>query len=389
MYPASNAFHTAVQNGEKQMALLIFEDAVFTDEDINMDSGIEFHDYFNTSENLSIGQTPSNEISFELFNDDRLLNNYEFGDFTATLGVYLDSSVYTKEGNVWIRTSANTYTGMSESPYLLRNGEPMGSPPTFQVASLLAYDGKVWAFSASGQCAVYNDLTGAKVRWTMNRFMQNKVKRWAGLGFVYDGGKSLTDDKGRQSKVLKLYRDGTMDRYEFVPLGKFIGERPNAPDQIAVQMTCYDLMQRLDDDMPSSGELGISYPITLGNLYKKICDYAGVPVRTTTFINSTATVNSEPDEFENSTMRTVIGWIAEAAGSNARVDRDGYMVMDWVRKTSQTYAEGQYSEFLPYWYQTRKVTKLYNRDTANSAQETVGSGKEAYLIQGNPFLQIG
>lgn len=388
MYNASSAFHRAVQNGEKQMALLIFDDAVFTNEDINMDTGIEFHDHFSTSENLSIGQTPSNEISFEIFNDDRLLNSYAFGDFTATLGVYLDSSYYEKTGNVWIRTSANTYAGLSESPYLLRNGEPVSSPPLFPVASLLAYDGKVLAFSATGQCAAYNDRNGAKVSLSLNGFMKNKVKSWAGRGFVYDGGKALTNDKGQQSKVLKIYNDGTMERYEFVPLGKFIGERPNAPDQIAVQMTCYDLMQRLEEDMPTSGELKVSYPITLGSLYRKICDYVKIPIRSATFINSGATVDSEPSEFGNSTMRTVIGWIAEAAGSNARIDRDGYMIMDWVRNTSQTYDETQYSDFEPYWYQTKKIAKLYNRDTGNSGEETYGNGKEAYLIQGNPFLRI-
>lgn len=389
MYNASSAFHEAVKNGEHQMALLIFKDAVFSNEDINVDSGIEFRDHFNTSENLSIGQTPSNEISFELFNDDRLLNDYEFGDFTATLGVYVGESEYERTGNVFIRTTSNGYTGMTNAPYLTRNGVGMRSPPGFAVSSLLAYNGTVWAFSESGECAAYDDMTGERISWTLNAFMTEKVKTWAGYGFVYDGGKDLTGDKGQQSKILKIYRDGTMMRYEFVPLGKFNGERPNAPDQIAVQMTCCDLMQRLEDDMPSSGELGISYPITLGNLYRKICSHVNIPVRSTTFINSTATVDSEPSEFENSTMRTVIGWIAEAAGSNARIDRDGYMTMDWVRNTGQTYDETQYSEFEPYWYQTKKITKLYNRDTGNRTQETIGSGKEAYLIQGNPFLTIG
>ena len=67
MYSASEAFHNAVANGAHQMALLIFDDAVFTNDDINVTAGIEFNDYFNTEEDLAIGQALSNEISFSIF----------------------------------------------------------------------------------------------------------------------------------------------------------------------------------------------------------------------------------------------------------------------------------------------------------------------------------
>ena len=94
MYSASNAFHNAVKNDAHQIALLIFDDAVFTNDDIVVTNGIEFNDYFNTDENLSIGQALSNEISFSIFNDPRLLNNYTFGDFTATIGAQIGGVQY-------------------------------------------------------------------------------------------------------------------------------------------------------------------------------------------------------------------------------------------------------------------------------------------------------
>ena len=46
-----------------------------------------------------------------------------------------------------------------------------------------------------------------------------------------------------------------------------------------------------------------------------------------------------------------------------------------------------YSEFNPYWYKTKKVTKLYNRDTQESADSIYGGGSENYLIQDNPLLK--
>ena len=67
MYPASEEFHTAVANGAHQIALMIFDSvlddskAVFTNDDINVSAGIEFNEYFNTEEDISIGKALSNE----------------------------------------------------------------------------------------------------------------------------------------------------------------------------------------------------------------------------------------------------------------------------------------------------------------------------------------
>ena len=379
MYPVSDEFHAAVQNGNRQKAMLIFSDAVFTDVDINIDKGIEFHDFFNVDENLKIGQTPSNEISFGLFNDLRYLNDYEFGDFLATIGVLVVTDNYVHSGNAMVRTQQATYVGQGAAPFLLRNGIAVSSQPTFPVASLMAYDGKVWAFSDSAEYKVYNDATGEDItaQNPVNVFMRNKVKDWVGYGYFYN----------KTSRRLMIYRDGERNTYEFCPLGWFIAERPNAPDVIEISMTCYDFMQKFDDDMPSDADLGVSYPITIKNLLRKLCDYVGLPLKTTSFINDGLTVSSRPEDFDNCTMRTVLGWIAEAAASNARIDRDGNVILDWVRQTDQAFDETGYVNFEPYWYQTRKVTKLYNRDTNEGTQSLVGSGKEGYLIQDNPFLR--
>lgn len=378
MYNCSSAFHQAVASGNEQKALLIFSDCVFTDVDISVDAGIEFHDYFNTEEDLCIGQTPSNEISYSLFNDARLLNDYTFGDFLATLGVLIGTDVYQPNGTVMMHTNIATYVGFAEYPYITRNNIALGSQPSFPVMSLLGYDGKVWAFSDDGRFAVYDDATGANITGQnpLNSFMKNKSKAWKGQGMFYS----------KSSRILFIYMGGTRKRYEFVPLGWFTAERPNAPDQIVIQMTCYDFMQKFDQDMPSKEALGISYPTTIGNLFVKMCEYVGVQYRTATFINSTAVIQKEPS-FGASTMRDVLKWIAEAAGSNARFDRDGYLIMDWLRQTGQTYNANSYREFNPYWYATKKVDKLYNRDTQAGGEQTYGTGDEGYLIQDNPLLK--
>ena len=379
MYSASEAFHAAVQANKPQIAMLIFRDAVFTNEDINVTNGIEFNDYFNAEEDLSIGQALSNEINFSLFNDARLLNDYAFGDFLATIGVQVRTETYQQTGSVMLTTNIAQWVGSYDYPYIKRNGTPLLAQPSFAVRSMLGYDGKVWAFGDSGQYVVYEDRTGMNItpQNPVNAFMQNKSRGWVGKGMYYNNS----------TRMLDIYEAGTRYVYEFVPLGHFIAERPKAPDVIQIDMTCNDFMMKFEKDMPTKAQLGISYPATISTLFVKMCNYVGVEYKTASFINSGARIMSDLEDFERATMREVIGWIAEAACGNARFDRDGKLTIDWLRDTSQQYEATNYETFNPYWYETRKVTKLYNRGTDGSYDKTVGSGDEGYLIQDNPLLR--
>lgn len=380
MYQASSAFHDAVANGNKQKAMLIFDDAVFTSEDIDVETGIEFNEYFNAEEDLTMGQALSNEISFALFNDNRYLNNYGFGEFIATLGVQISTGQYIHDRTVVIETGNAKYVGMSTSPYLTRNGNALGTPPTFAVQSLLGYNGKVYAFGRNGEHKVYNDSTGADITGSnpLNTFMQHKVMKWGGNGYVYD----------KNTRLLKHYNGGMLYTYEFVPLGVFIADRPKVPDVLRIEFHCYDQMTKFDVDMPSAIDLGINYEnTTVRALLVAMCEYLNVPYGNADIINGNIAITSEPDEFSNATARTVLKYIAEAAASNARFDRDGELVLDWVRNTGVSINESGYSEFSPYWYNTAAVDKIVNRDTSGTDDVNAGTGSNAYLIQDNPFLK--
>jgi len=384
MYPASNAFHEAVANGNEQMALMIFSDCVFTNDDINISAGVNFNDTFNAQEDIAIGQTLSNSISFSVFNDNELLNTYEFGKFTATLGVKLGTDSYQQLAPVVMNTNQAQYFGNDEPPYLIRNNQPVSVQPTFPVRSMLGYDGKVWAFSDRGQFAVYDDKTGNNITagHKLNAFMQNKVMLWSekGEGIFYN----------KSSRILFIYSGGRRDRYEFVPLGVFRADRPNNPGVHEIGLSCFDLMQDAERDMPSASELGITYPTTIGRLFTALCTYIGVTRGTKDFLNEDATIEKEPEDFENATVRTVFGWIAEAACSNAKFNRDGELCLEWLKTTDQTFNESSYSKFEPYWYKTKKISRLYVRNT-NDNSETIdrinGSGSDHYLIQDNPLLR--
>lgn len=382
MYQASEAFHTAVANAAHQIALLIFDDAVFTNDDINVTTGIEFSDYFNTDEDLSIGRALSNQISFSIFNDHGLLNNYEFGDFTATIGAKIGDETVAQQGTVYAESTSHTYTAYSSSPYLKRDGTAVSSQPAKAIKSMLIYDGTVYCLLINGAVVGYNDSTGATKSVTLNNFMKRQLGLWAGKGISY------------ADRILRIWKGNKKRTYEFVPLGRFNAERPNVPTVNEIHFTCYDLMQRFEKDMIDDETLAAQlpgreslYPLQFGDLFVALCNYVGVPYRTATFINSTAKITSRPDDFKNVTMREVLQWLAEAAGSVARFDRDGYLIMDWVRSTNQTLDEHGYIEFSPYWYQTKRITKLYNRASNGDYDKTAGTDGEAYLIQDNPLLK--
>lgn len=375
MYNASQAFHEAVANGAHQIALLIFDDAVFTNDDINVTAGIEFNDYFNTEEDMAIGQALSNEISFSIFNDTGLLNDYEFGDFTATIGAKIGEETTYVSGIVNAESADHTYAAYISNPYLKRDGVAVSSQPGRRITSMAIYNGTVYCRLNNGAVVGYDDSTGeSKIIHVSNHFKALlKALEGKGVSFV--------------NNMLRIWKGTNLKTYEFVPLGKFNAERPNVPYVNEIHMTCYDWMQRFEVDMPSDTDLGITYPITFGNLFVKMCEYVDVPYRTSTFINSTAQLTGRPEDFDSVTMREVLQWLAEAACSVARFDRDGYLIMDWMRDTELTINENGYSEFNPYWYETKKVTQLDNRASNGEYENTLGTGDEVYLIQDNPLLK--
>ena len=214
----------------------------------------------------------------------------------------------------------------------------------------------------------------------LNDFEFGRFKAW--LGARIDTGTPASSAK------TKTYTEGGVSRtYEFTPLGVFIADRPAVVKKKILSITANDQMTLFDVDMPSASALNITYPTTLGVLYVKLCNYVGVTYKTASFLNSTLAVASEPDEFASATCRDVLGWIAEAACSIARFDRDGILEMVWFNTVNRYYDEHNYSEFTQAWYETAEIDALNVRNANSEASTTEGSGTNVYVISDNPFLR--
>ena len=195
-------------------------------------------------------------------------------------------------------------------------------------------------------------------------------------------------DSGTPTGKTKTFTEnGRTVTYEFAPLGVFVAERPDIVKKTVIEVHSNDRMTLFDVDMPSKEDLGITYPTTLSTLFQKMCEYLEVPYVSSTFLNSGITVSKEPDQFESATMREVLKWIAEAAGSNARFNRNGQLEFIWFNTVNKTYTESNYREFTPTWYETAAIDGLHIRNANSTTEYVVGTGENAYLIQDNPFLR--
>lgn len=204
---------------------------------------------------------------------------------------------------------------------------------------------------------------------------------------AYLGARIDSGTPAASAKTKTFTERGASALYEFAPLGTFIAQRPDIVRKKIIEVDANDQMLLFNQDMPSAEDLNITYPITLSALATAMCAYVGVQLKTNTWLNSGLSVAAEPEQFEAATMREVLGWIAEAGCANARFSRDGLLEFVWFNSVSKTYNEHNYSEFTPAWYETKAIDGLHIRNADSTAEYTVGTGDNAYMIQDNPFLR--
>ena len=68
-----------------------------------------------------------------------MLNDYEFGDFLATIGAQIGNETVTAQGTVRADSAEHTYVANAESPYLTRDGSAVADQPGSKVISILIF----------------------------------------------------------------------------------------------------------------------------------------------------------------------------------------------------------------------------------------------------------
>lgn len=106
--------------------------------------------------------------------------------------------------------------------------------------------------------------------------------------------------------------DGTQER---VQEGIFTVIDSVRPDEV-LEITAYDDMYKADVAFYSS----LTYPVSVQMLLNEVCNFCDITLGSATFKNNDYQIHQAP---QNLTARQVIGYIAQIAGGNAVIDRNG------------------------------------------------------------------
>nr|DAV01112.1 MAG TPA: hypothetical protein [Bacteriophage sp.] len=367
-YTVSQNFKNAVKDvTAPKSCLILFGDLFFSTSDFT-DAGVYFEQYFNTSDDLTFGDCPSDIISFSVVANGNL-SGYGFGKAQAYLGIQIASEPYVfGDINAHIEVGGNTYTASSSGLY--RNNTKISSAVYVSLVSDGTY---VYAIGANYSSKTYN-ATGDIVAYTPNRFMAQKLQTplsavfSANLAYVWDGTNVLT--------------------YEYVPMGVYNIDKPrNTVGDVVVVQDAYDNMTLFDRDADQFVK-SLSYPITLSEIYTNLCNFVGVSYASSTFPYSTTSYSASPFPDSGFSLRDILWWIAERARRVAHFNRIGELTLMTINTTAREtltasdIGQDGYSvaEFL-----TPAVSGVLLRGSSGTSL-TFGALDTPYVISANPFI---
>ncbi len=177
-------------------------------------------------------------------------------------------------------------------------------------------------------------------------------------------------------------------KIEYIPKGYFyVDEATFAKNTVTI--TAFDRMQNFDKPYSVSN---LTYPATLMTILKDACSWCGVSFGAAEFLNSSYMVDSRPTD-EKTTFREIVSWVAQLAGSFAKINSKNELILSWY----------DYSKITETGHMYAKINKLQSCDVATSDIKVTGlkivpnnkdlsaifSGTEDYVvvIQDNPLVQ--
>lgn len=414
MYSASTQFHNAVfANSPVERVLFKFADGtIFTNEDIHIGSGLKLIEAVNLEEELTIGGCPASSLEATIMNYHGLLSGFAFGEAEVSLGVRTDvGTIAPVEANVLVvlryeMEQPLVITGHDTIPYLRVNGDGPTVQPPFPVKAIMAMDNTIFCINDEGevwQAAWIDGLTWNQMNeqtwqdldgltwddlqnsqgWNsflalveFNAFMKNKFKKWAEMhtGTSYNGNVSY-----------EFYVNGTVEKYEYIKLGTFLLNTPTKRKVNLISVSALDKMSLFDKEADAFWN-GLTYPITIGEIFTQLCVFVGVPQATVSFMNNTRSFSEAPMVAEGITAREILGWIAEAACSFARMTRDGEVELAWFGVRPVSIPMTQYFSIAPAEYEVAQVDKLQISGSETDIGVVIGEGTNGYQILDNPLL---
>ena len=398
MINTSTELGLAIAYEYPQRVILKMCGTTLSNEDIAASSGLDFIDEVNADTELRIGNAISNTLSFTLLNQDGQFNTVDFSGLSidAFLGARAttatETSLYVGGRTVALSNGSTVISGASQAPYLYNNGTPVSrNPPTFPVYALVLIDTTLTVIGANGEAMRYT-LTGSRLNYldtyTPTAVELAQYKRYARdrVAFSHETAKTPTTYKWFKINGRTVLQT---DTYEFVSLGKFTADKPERQRERLIRVTASDRM-RLFDKSSDGFYAALTYPATLGEIFTQLCAFVGVETETTTFINSSKSFAEAPMTIKDGTCRELLSWIAEAACSFARFNRDGKLELAWFGTTGKMFTPRQTFSLTPAEYAVKKIDKLQvsvsKNDIGVVIPEDASAAINGYQIVDNPLL---
>lgn len=376
-YTVSQNFKTAVKDETvRKSCLILFGDLFFDSSDITEDGAI-FSQYFNVTEDLTYGDCPSDTLSFSVLSRG-CLSKYNFGKARTYLGVQTNITPF-QYGQIggediisYLEVNGNVYCSTFRTLY--RNNTVISNiGDNFSIISDGTY---VYAVRAD-YCTIITDATGASTRYEMNPFLVRKLLDEPKCAVFYESGLTAEAWDGEYKYT-----------FEYVPMGVYNVMKPRTAfwDVITIQ-DAHDDMSKFDKDA-SACLSQLRYPKTIGDIYKAVCDYAGVQYDASMFDNYVITYNTSPFTDEQCSLRDVLGWIAEKARRVAKFDRTGVLRLLSISTTVQEALDAhdvQQNEYSIATFETAPVTGAIVQ-LPNGSTLTYVDPANPYVINNNPFI---
>lgn len=433
MYAGNAAFAEAIRDRHAQHMLALFPSFCLTDEDVSVDGGIQYNEYLNTDEDITMGKALQSEVSLSLINRDGCLSELDFTQsFALRLGVETTSEYvpHTIPSGYDLAIIMDV-DGIAVQVYASTTGRSVVCGTTSYAVSaspraLLAHDRKLYVAGENGLIAVYelrdNGTLTALALPALNDMMSAKFRRWAQEkrcacleGYTlreysdiaqpyYTWGEllALTWSQVKErtwgellptthNRASTRTSSGTTSRMrrkttEYVPLGVFTGERPEKLRTRLIELNAYDNMVKFEREAEGFFD-SLTYPITLRAYFEALCAYCGVvPAEMTRFINGDKTFTSAPINTNGLTCRDVLARLAEAACSYARINRDGACELAWFAKTEYVVRRTDRFALDRAEYEVMPIDRTQVKVTENDIGVLVGSGNNGYAVVDCPFL---
>lgn len=308
-------------------------------------------------------------------NEDWSLDDIYNGIAQFSLSV---NAVYINDDDTVIRTMSNYFEGVGfDSSWLIDNCVTIrkNSRVRIMISKYTTVEQfKIWLkskYDKGTPVIVYYKLsTPTRLPFTEE---QKEIAKELSHATTYEGTTHIysTDNI---SPILKT----TCGR-EIVPIGKFTIQKPIEDDEFKVKIKATDYMKKFEDNKYDGSNL--TYPKTMLEVLKDICEKVGVELGSTSFLNS----NKQIAVYDNTvTARTYLGYIAEQAGGFAVIGRDGKLYIKTFGEDTINFNVDLFGDFT--WGDKLKVSRVSYEDGIQNYKFGDETQATVFIDQNNMYI---